>query len=59
MFKLSPAGTVTVLYSFNNLPPSTDGDNPLGGVVMDSVGNIYGTTNLGGANHNGSVFKIN
>jgi uncharacterized repeat protein (TIGR03803 family) len=59
VFKLSPTGTIAVLYSFDNSAGSTDGDNPLGGLVMDSAGNLYGTTDLGGANHNGTVFKIN
>lgn len=49
VFKLSTPsdGTWTeeVLYSFNN----KDGRQAEGGVVLDEAGNVYGTTNLGGA----------
>jgi uncharacterized repeat protein (TIGR03803 family) len=40
--------TETVLYSFGAYP--TDGVFPEGGLLFDSQGNIYGTTNAGGAN---------
>jgi uncharacterized repeat protein (TIGR03803 family) len=56
VFKISAAGTETVLYSFK--AGSTDGENPQSGLVMDSSGDLYGTTTLGGANGNGTVFKI-
>jgi uncharacterized repeat protein (TIGR03803 family) len=35
-----------------------DGDEPVGGLVMDSAGNLYGTTVLGGANGQGTVFVV-
>jgi len=35
-----------VLYSFGDNPD--DGGSPVGGVVMDSTGNLYGTTSRGG-----------
>ena len=57
VFKVSPTGTETVLYSFAGGP--TDGANPVGNLVMDSAGNLYGTTTYGGANGGGTVFKIN
>jgi uncharacterized repeat protein (TIGR03803 family) len=38
--------TETVLYSFGTDP--MDGIGPTGGLVFDSAGNIYGTTNGGG-----------
>jgi uncharacterized repeat protein (TIGR03803 family) len=44
----------TVLYAFN----STDGETPMGGLVFDAAGNLYGTTSQGGLNHNGLVFKL-
>jgi uncharacterized repeat protein (TIGR03803 family) len=44
----------TVLYSFGNEP---DGQNPQGGVIRDSKGNLYGTTVYGGINP-GTVFKL-
>jgi uncharacterized repeat protein (TIGR03803 family) len=47
-FELSPSGagyTQTILHSFGN---GTDGRNPLAGVVLDTAGNMYGTTERGG-----------
>jgi uncharacterized repeat protein (TIGR03803 family) len=35
----------------------TDGGQPIGGVVLDSAGNLYGSTSLGGTYGNGTVFK--
>ncbi len=35
----------------------TDGAQPIGGVILDSAGNLYGTTSLGGAYGNGTVFE--
>jgi uncharacterized repeat protein (TIGR03803 family) len=65
VFKLAPDGTQTVLHSFcPNAPPCTDGENPYAGLVMDSAGNLYGTTYEGGSgpcggnNGCGVVFKI-
>ena len=46
VFKLSPSGTETVLYSFAG---GSDGANPDGGLIADSSGNLYGTTEGGGA----------
>jgi uncharacterized repeat protein (TIGR03803 family) len=55
VFRISVDGRETVLYRFADLP---DGASPLGGVALDSSGNIYGTTWLGGAYGFGTVFKI-
>src|SRR5208283_1254787 len=38
--------TESVLLSFDG----TDGENPLGALIMDTSGNLYGTTNGGGVN---------
>lgn len=49
VFKLSPSSgewTYELLYNFNG---NTDGSHPIGGPTLDSEGNIYGTTQLGGA----------
>jgi uncharacterized repeat protein (TIGR03803 family) len=48
------SGTITSLASFNG----TDGQNPFGGVVMDSKGDLYGTTVGGGAFGDGTVFEV-
>jgi uncharacterized repeat protein (TIGR03803 family) len=46
VFKLDPTtGAETVLYSFTG---GADGSNPMAGVVLDTAGNIYGTTDNGG-----------
>lgn len=59
VFKLAPNGqgqwTETILYSFQG---GRDGSNPGGALVMDSTGNLYGTTYLGGAEGKGVVFEI-
>jgi len=55
VFKLSPDGTLTTL---NNFPNSSDGAFPEAGLIMDGAGNLYGTTNGGGAFGLGTVFKL-
>ena len=49
-------GAETVLHSFAG--PPTDGANPVGGLVRDNLGNLYGTTYTGGTHGAGTVFKI-
>ena len=56
VFKLSPNGTESVLHSFG--ANSSDGTHPYAGLVMDTAGNLYGTTYSGGANGYGTVFKV-
>jgi uncharacterized repeat protein (TIGR03803 family) len=55
VFKLSPAGTETVLYSFTG---GADGGNPFSPLILDSKGNLYGTASAGGASYSGVVFKV-
>jgi uncharacterized repeat protein (TIGR03803 family) len=60
VYELSPSEsgwTETVLYSFTG---GGDGDSPLGGVVLDGNGNLYGTTYQGGdpGCHCGTVFEL-
>jgi len=57
VFKLSPAGTETILYSFG-AAGANDGSSPQATLVMDGAGNLYGTTSAGGAHGDGTVFKI-
>jgi uncharacterized repeat protein (TIGR03803 family) len=42
VFRISPSGTETTLYSFVGYP--TDGEDPTAGLVQGSDGNFYGTT---------------
>jgi len=63
VFELSPDGSgwnETVLYSFcpEGGPCSTSSGNPAYGLVMDTGGNLYGTTSFGGANKHGGVFEL-
>jgi len=55
VFMLAPDGTETVLHSFIGF---TDGRRPMGGPVLDSAGNLFGTTESGGDFNKGTVFKI-
>jgi len=55
VFRISPTGTYSNLYSFGNLP---DGSQPYGQLVQGSDGNFYGTTLAGGTAGNGTVFRI-
>ena len=55
VFKVTPSGTETVLYSFAG---GSDGEHPYAGVIQGSDGNFYGTTYQGGASGNGTVFKL-
>ena len=55
VFKVTPAGVETVLYSFGIAP---DGYYPNAGLIQDASGNLYGTTYYGGTNNKGTVFKV-
>jgi uncharacterized repeat protein (TIGR03803 family) len=58
-FKLAPAlgggYTFSILVSFGG---GNGGSGPNGNLVLDSTGNLYGTTGYGGAKSDGIVFKI-
>ncbi len=56
VFKVNPAGVETVLYAFTGV--NGDGASPEAGLVMDSAGNLYGTTFAGGSSGAGVVFKL-
>jgi uncharacterized repeat protein (TIGR03803 family) len=56
VFKVDASGKETVLYRFTGT--GGDGIIPLGGVVRDPAGNLYGTTINGGTYGSGSVFKV-
>ena len=59
VFEMTPmaGGTWTeaVLYSFGN---GTDGSGPVAGVILDSAGNLYGTTIGGGAYNVGIAYEL-
>jgi uncharacterized repeat protein (TIGR03803 family) len=58
VFKITPSGTLTALYSFCFQSGCTDGELPHAGLVQGTNGNFYGTTEYGGANYPGTVFEI-
>jgi uncharacterized repeat protein (TIGR03803 family) len=57
VFKMNSTGKVgvTVLHSFGS---GSDGAEPMSGLIMDSAGNLYGTTPVGGLHGFGTVFKL-
>ncbi|HEY1707049.1 MAG TPA: choice-of-anchor tandem repeat GloVer-containing protein [Rhizomicrobium sp.] len=57
VYKISPDGrTVTRLHSFSSL--ANNGSDPQYGVVMDSAGNLFGSTIYGGSYGLGIIYKI-
>jgi len=60
IFKLDPAGNLTVLHAFKN---SLDGVLPVGNIVLDAKGNLYGIASQGGSTDCvgggcGTMFKL-
>ncbi|MGA7462637.1 MAG: choice-of-anchor tandem repeat GloVer-containing protein [Candidatus Korobacteraceae bacterium] len=58
IFKMTPSGTVTTLYSFCHQIHCPDGANPYGGLILGSDGMFYGTTFNGGGSNDGTVFSL-
>ena len=58
LFKVTPSGTFTTLHSFCSFQNCADGGSPYGTLVQGSDGDFYGTTNTGGINEGGTIFKI-
>ena len=58
IFKVTPNGTVTTLYSFCSLDSCNDGSVPYAELIQGSDGNFYGTTTMGGAHNDGTVFSL-
>jgi uncharacterized repeat protein (TIGR03803 family) len=55
VFKVTPKGAETILYAFTG---GSDGEEPVGGLVVDESGNLYGTAAVGGSSFGGTVFKL-
>jgi uncharacterized repeat protein (TIGR03803 family) len=55
IFRITTSGTETPLYSFTG---GHDGAHPYSGLIQASDGNLYGTTENGGTNDEGTVFRI-
>lgn len=62
VYELSPVAgggwSEKVIYSFGPSCCTTDGFYPVGGVVMDAAGNLYGATENGGTKDVGTVFEL-
>jgi uncharacterized repeat protein (TIGR03803 family) len=58
VFKMTPSGALTTLYSFCSQSGCADGQEPIAGLVQGPDGNFYGTTYGNGATNPGTVFKI-
>lgn len=58
VFEITPAGKLTVLYSFCALSGCTDGEYPWAGLVRASNGKFYDATSEGGTNSGGTIFEI-
>ena len=50
VFKVTTKGVETILHSFCGQANCADGSYPIGGLIADKSGNLYGTTYYGGAN---------
>ena len=53
---MSQKGKETVLHNFAG--GSSDGAEPVAGVIMDAKGNLYGDTYQGGSYNLGTVYKL-
>lgn len=62
VFKITPTGNLTTLYSFCTQTPCTDGEGPWGGLVEGKGGSFYGTTYNGGVGNfgtsPGTVYRV-
>ena len=62
LFKVTPSGTLTTLYSFcsvqNEDQDCLDGEGPTGPVTQGADGNFYGLTESGGSNGGGTLYKV-
>jgi uncharacterized repeat protein (TIGR03803 family) len=56
IFKLEPDGSYSIPFTFADY--ATQGRNPLGGLVKDPAGNLYGVTFNGGAHNQGVVYRL-
>ena len=56
VFKISAAGAESLVYTFKG--GTTDGANPYTNLIQGSDGNYYGTTEYGGADSYGTIFKL-
>lgn len=58
VFKISPSGTYTLLHSFVDVAPNYDAQLPTAGLTLGTDGNLYGTTERGGTQNGGAIYRI-
>jgi len=58
VFSITTTGTLTVAHNFGDGTVLNDGINPQAGLILGTDGSLYGTTDEGGADGDGTVFKI-
>jgi uncharacterized repeat protein (TIGR03803 family) len=58
IFKITPTGSQTTLYSFCAQSGCADGEYPPAGLIQGTNGKFYGTTYFGGADNFGTVFAL-
>jgi uncharacterized repeat protein (TIGR03803 family) len=58
VFKITPNGALTTIYSFCSQIGCPDGQKPQAAPVRSASGDFYGTTTSGGANGQGTIFQI-
>ncbi|HTZ98257.1 MAG TPA: choice-of-anchor tandem repeat GloVer-containing protein [Terriglobales bacterium] len=58
IFRITPSGALTTIYSFCVQPGCTDGEIPYAGLTLATDGNFYGTTQGGGTYGHGTAFSL-
>ncbi len=58
IFRITPDGTLTTLYSFCTQADCADGGEPAARLIQATDGRMYGTTGAGGSNGYGTVFEV-
>jgi uncharacterized repeat protein (TIGR03803 family) len=60
VFQLSPSGSGWTMLTLHGFTGGSDGAGPLGGLIFDGSGDLYGTTYSGGSGlgHGGTIFKL-
>lgn len=58
IFELIPSGSGWIENTIYVFHDGVDGRNPIGGLILDSAGNLYGSASEGGANGGGTVFQL-
>jgi len=58
LFKITSAGSMTILHNFGDGSVANDGQGPLAVLIQASDGNFYGTTWNGGSASRGVIYKM-